>query len=518
MRPALGGVSGAPVVVGAGLAGLVTALGLAPQPCVVLSAGPLGEAGDAAAPASGWAQGGFAAALGPADSPRRHAADTLAAGAGLCDPATVAAVTAAAPAAVEWLAGLGAAFDRAPDGSLRLGLEGAHTRHRIVHAGGDASGAEILRAVVAAVRGTPSVTVVERARAHGVLLAADGSVRGVQVALEGRELTLATDRVVLATGGAGALWRHTTNPAGAVGAGLALAARAGAVLRDLEMMQFHPTALDVGLDPMPLVSEAVRGQGAVLVRADGSPLTDPLAARDVVARAVGAELAAGGRVYLDTRDVPGRRVADKFPRLAAACAAAGLDPAVDLVPVRPAAHYHCGGVLVDRAGRSTVPGLWAVGEVASTGLHGANRLASNSLLEAVVCGGWVAADVASVAASPAAPATLLAPRPADGDGTAPPEPARDLPEVRDLMSEHVGLVRTGTGVRTALDRLLRVDPVLLDDARLVAALVAHSALARTESRGGHRRGDHPATSAAAHHTLVTLDDLQVGPALARRSA
>ncbi|EWT07524.1 L-aspartate oxidase, partial [Intrasporangium chromatireducens Q5-1] len=405
------GATGVPVIVGAGLAGLVTALRLAPHPVIVLAAGRLGHGA-----ASGWAQGGIAAALGDDDSAQLHAADTIAAGAGLCEPEVVARITAAAPAAVDYLAELGARFDRTPDGRYRLGLEGAHSRRRIVHAAGDGTGAEVLRAVVGAVRRTPSITVLEGTIATR-LLVADGRVAGVAAeraawspapallatpahaapgALASRSFQLRSERVILATGGSGQLWRHTTNPTGSRGQGLALAARAGAELRDLEMVQFHPTALDVGLDPMPLVSEAVRGAGALLVDATGAPLTDdPLAARDVVARAVWGELSRGGRVFLDARGALGSRFADAFPTVARACQAAGIDPATDLIPVRPAAHYQCGGVTVDRHGRTTVPGLWAVGEVASTGLHGANRLASNSLLEAVVCGGWVADDLAN---------------------------------------------------------------------------------------------------------------------------
>ncbi|MGC1209300.1 MAG: L-aspartate oxidase, partial [Ornithinimicrobium sp.] len=399
----------APIIVGAGLAGLMTAVNLSPQPCVVLTTGTLGTEA-----ATGWAQGGIAAAFGADDSPALHAADTMASGAGLCDAEIVDAITAAAPAAVERLAAIGAHFDRLPDGSLRLGLEGAHSRNRIVHAGGDGSGAEILRAVVEAVRATPSVTVLEHTRALRVLVDGDEPsggehgvdqprVLGLQVESENGIEVLATSAVVLATGGYGSLWRHTSNPLGARGQGLAMAVRAGAHVRDLEMAQFHPTSLDAGLDPMPLVSEAVRGEGAILIDAQGEPLPcDNLASRDIVSRAVWAELTAGGRVFLDARECLGERFSTVFPGIDAACKSAGIDPATEPIPVHPAAHYQCGGVTVDRQGRTSVPGLWAVGEVASTGLHGANRLASNSLLEAVVCAGWVAEDVGATALQDAA--------------------------------------------------------------------------------------------------------------------
>ena len=489
------GASGVPVIVGAGLAGLMTALRLAPQPSLVLAAGRLGDG-----TASGWAQGGLAAAVGDDDSPELHAMDTLAAGVGLCDARVVRRITAAAPQAVADLCGLGVRFDRSSDGALRLGLEGAHGRRRIVHALGDATGAEIMRAVVAAVRAEPAITVLEGAIAHDLLIR-DGQVAGVSLDLGGRPMRLDTDRVVLATGGAGQLWLHTTNPRGARGQGLAMAARAGAVLRDLEMVQFHPTALDVGGDPMPLVSEAVRGAGARLVDADGRPLTDdPLAARDVVSRVLWRTVSTGGRAFLDARRAPGERLSALFPTVTRACLAAGINPAIQPIPVRPAAHYQCGGVLVDGRGRSSVPGLWAVGEVASTGLHGANRLASNSLLEAVVCGGWVAADLAVTVPRAGGPRL-------SDDSPSRPEPCDDLAAVRPLMSRVLGVTRTGGELRSAVAGL--VDAVAsagerAGDATLLALLVASSALRREESRGGHARLDHPETHAVALHTTVTL--------------
>lgn len=543
--PRSAGATAVPVVVGAGLAGLVTALRLAPQPVVVLAAGRLGQGA-----ASGWAQGGIAAALADDDSPDLHAEDTLAAGAGLCERDVVARITAAAPCAVAYLADLGARFDRDLDGGYRLGLEGAHSRRRIVHAAGDGTGAEILRAVVAAVRRSPSITVLEGTRARRILVE-EGRVAGLVVeaapatagAMSESDLHsdgpgsgsghgwfhITTDRVVLATGGSGQLWQHTTNPSGSRGHGLALAARAGAHLRDLEMVQFHPTALDVGLDPMPLVSEAVRGAGALLVDGAGRPLTDePLAARDVVARAVSAELSRGGRVFLDARHTLGAGFAEAFPTVARACAAAGIDPATDLIPVRPAAHYQCGGVTVDLRGRSTLPGLWAVGEVASTGLHGANRLASNSLLEAVVCGGWAAEDLAEELGgqrlSEEPPTALL---PGETVWSERDDPSR-LGAVRTVMSQAVGILRDGPGLEAAEAALraavakstrpaesptsaARSVPVCaVDDASLVALLVIRCARQREESRGGHARLDFPCTANEAVHTGVTLDDVLPG--------
>ena len=523
-----------PVIVGSGLAGLLTALQLAPAPCVVLTTGPLGSDSS-----TGLAQGGIAAALAPGDSPALHALDTLAAGAGLTDPAVAERITAAAAEAVGHLAGLGTRFDRDPDGTLMLGLEGAHRRHRIVHAGGDATGREVLRALVTATRRTPSVTVLEHTRALRIL-AEDGAVLGIVVSHRGGPPTvLHTGQVVLATGGVGGLYEHSTNPAASRGQGLALAARAGATLRDVELVQFHPTALDTGIAPMPLVSEAVRGAGARLVDERGHDLAgDPLAARDVVARAVAEQLRDGGRVYLDTREVPD--FAGRFPTVTAACRATGIDPARDLVPVRPAAHYHMGGVAVDRHGRTDVSGLWAVGEVASTGLHGANRLASNSLLEAAVSARWVAQDLAGHRPlrrtsarlpspawhpSPAHPSPAWHSSPArhatsdlaSGPGPTidnPASRAMDLGELRSVVSGAVGLLRDGATLAAAVDRLHaahRAAPE--DDDALVALLLATAALRREESRGAHQRTDFPYPAAPAHHTITLADVAR--PALER---
>jgi L-aspartate oxidase len=513
------------VIIGAGLAGLTTALRLSPTPCTLVTAGTLLTETAPREPASAWAQGGIAGAVDPQDHPALHAADTLAAGAGLCDEGAVASITAAAPAAIDWLVRQGVPFDRTPTGALALGLEGAHGRRRIVHAHGDSTGAEIMRTLAATVARTPSITVLEHARATRVVTGDDGAVTGVEFERAGRRTVLPTTHAVLATGGTGGLWSRTTNPLGSYGQGFVLAARAGARLRDLEMVQFHPTALDVGgLDPMPLVSEAVRGEGAILVTADGRPLLDnPLAARDIVARAVFAELQRGGRVYLDARAAIGAEFPHHFPTVTAKCRAAGIDPVTEPLPVSPAAHYHMGGVLTGAPGRTTVPGLWAVGEVASTGLHGANRLASNSLLEAVVMGTRAAEDIAgatgrrpirAVAAAPASPLP-------DGD--------RPSPGLRHAMFDAVGVVRDGATLRPlvarladeAVDRLRHAGTQpgserpfdAVPTATLAALAIAWSALRREESRGAHARADFPAPAAPAHQTL-TLDDLLLADVLA----
>src|SRR5713226_7128394 len=452
-------LAGQPIIVGAGLAGLMTALHLAPQPVVVLTKASLG-----AEAASGWAQGGIAAALGADDDSALHAADTIASGDGLSDPETVERITRAGAQVVEELARRGVVFDRSEAGDLALGLEAAHSRRRIVHAGGgDGAGRAIMRALVAAARRTPSITILEHTEARR-LLVADGRVAGVLAVGPDGPLLLRGDRVVIASGGSGALYRHTTNPLGAIGQGIALAARAGAALADMEFVQFHPTALDVGLDPMPLVSEAVRGEGAVLVDETGARFMAghgraELEPRDVVARAVWRHLAQGHRVFLDAR--------------------AALEP----IPVRPAAHYLMGGIAVDAAGRSSVEGLWACGEAASTGLHGANRLASNALLEAAASARWV---TESLAATSAGRVRALWP-------VAVP-PAVDATPVRDILSAHVGVLRDGGGLAEAVAALgsLAGGNGPAADPACVGLLIAVAALRRQESRGSHCRSDFPA--------------------------
>jgi L-aspartate oxidase len=484
-------------VVGAGLAGLAAALASAPLAVSLLTKTPFAGGG-----ASVWAQGGIAAAVGEGDTPALHAADTLSVGGGLAIRGVVDLLTREAPRRIEWLSRLGARFDRDPGGSLCLGREAAHSRSRILHAGGDATGAELVRALAAGVRRRRHLTVFERTRALELVLAA-GRVVGVAALHPGGRPVLHLARaVVLATGGIGRAFLHTTNPPEATGDGLAMAARAGALLADLEFVQFHPTALAVGADPMPLLSEALRGEGALLVDARGRRfLADEhpaaeLAPRDVVARAIYRRLARGERVFLDARRALGDRLPARFPTVFAHCRRHGLDPRVEPIPVAPAAHYHMGGIAVDERGRTSLPGLWACGEVASTGAHGANRLASNSLLEALVFGARVAEDLA--ACLPPAVAAPRSGRPAPARAAAvPAEAARVEAAVRRVLWEDVGVVRDEAALASALRRLEELAAAPRDPGGEVGSLltvgrlIAAAALARRESRGSHFRSDHP---------------------------
>ncbi len=501
--------TGRPVIVGGGLAGLMTALQLAPRPVVVLSPVALGfEA------SSVWAQGGVAASVGADDDAGQHLADTLAAGDGLCDEAAARAILSGAREAIATLVRIGARFDRDAAGALRLGLEAAHGRRRIVHAQGDSTGREIMRAVVAAVRACPSISVLEGVEARR-LLVEDGVVAGVVAVGPDGPATFATRQVVMATGGIGGLFARSTNPARCFGQGLAMAARAGAALADMEFVQFHPTGLDVPGTPVGLVSEAVRGEGARLVDETGRRFMADvpgaeLAPRDVVARAVWAELQAGHQTYLDARGrVPGG-FASHFPTVAGLCHAHGIDPDREPIPVRPAAHYHMGGIAVDADGRSTLGGLWACGEVSRTGLHGANRLASNSLLEAVVCAAAVARSVESTSSRP-----IAVPR----EGAL---PMRQEPDgVRAIVTASVGVMRDRATLEAGIEALLplAVGTGVAADAALVGLMVAVAAHARRESRGAQCRTDWPLREAAAASRRFTLAEaLQAASSVAHVAA
>lgn len=486
-----------PLIVGAGLAGLSAALEAAKAGAKVLVVTPEPLLN---ACSSAWAQGGMAAALTAQDSAERHAKDTEAAGAGLVDPGATRALTEAGRETVEWLAALGAPFDRDADGGFVVSLEAAHSVPRVARVGGDGAGRAILSAVVAAVRAEKLIEVWDDARLKGLLQDADGRVVGAVVVRGGRAVEITATAVVLATGGAGGLFAATTTPAALKGEGMALAARAGAEILDPEFVQFHPTAIDVGLDPAPLATEALRGEGARLIDGEGRFLLGDesdadLKPRDVVARAVHAARAEGRGAFLDARTAIGEAFPHEFPAVFAACMRSGLDPRVSPIPVMAACHYHMGGIAADADGRTTVAGLYAVGECAATGVHGANRLASNSLLEAAAFG-----RRAGVAAA----------LETGGGRPAPVEIAPDLPdaamaELRTAMTAHAGVVRDAEGLSALIALIDRLEVQHGPAAVLLAArLIAHAALDRRESRGGHYRSDYPQTAASADHTRVRI--------------
>jgi L-aspartate oxidase len=501
------------VIVGGGLAGLFCALKLSPRPVTIFSGAAIGEGASSA-----WAQGGIAAALGVGDTVESHVVDTVAAGAGLVDERVARSMAAEAADRITDLLGYGVSFDRELDGALKLSREAAHSERRIVRVRGDMAGAAIMAALTTAVRCTPSIRVMEGYVAES-LRARDDGVTGL-VARDRRgglsdRLLVATRAVVLASGGVGHLYSVTTNPPEARGEGFAMAARAGALIADPEFVQFHPTAVDVGRDPAPLATEALRGEGAVIVDREGRRFmreyhpTGELAPRDVVARAVHDARVSGRGAFLDCRGAIGADFAEHFPTVYAACISAGLDPAVELIPIAPAAHYHMGGVHVDTAGRTTLDGLWACGEVAATGAHGANRLASNSLLEAVVFAARVAEDVHGML--PSGRVTRWSGTPEGEAPTAPEEDDELMRVLRATMSRHVGVVRDRAGLSEALDTIAGLTARALTPAvrnALVAAkLIAAAALQREESRGGHFRSDYPAPDPAfASRTFLTLKD------------
>ena len=486
------------VIVGSGIAGLTAALLLGD--CAVVTKSALGDG------ASRWAQGGVAAAMRPPDTPSRHAADTERVAAGIADADVIRSVTEAAPELIAWLREIGAHFDIDSDGAMALSREAGHSERRVVHARGDATGAEIMRALRDAVRTRPDIDVLEHTSATD-LVCRQGRVVGVTViGSDGVPDVIGARAVILATGGIGRLYEHTTNPPEATGDGLAMAARAGAVLRDPEFVQFHPTALASSLDPRPLLTEALRGDGAVLIDADGRRyMADihrdaELAPRDVVARANWAALKEGP-IALDATRIAS--VAERFPQAAAAAAAAGLDIEVDPLPVAPAQHYHMGGVAVDLDGRTSLPGLFAAGEVSSSGLHGANRLASNSLVEGLVYGRRIARVIADECSGPA-PDVVREPDVAPNT-VADPEMAATI---RGIMWEAGGLVRTDRGLADAMLELrsfadaAATDPVARN-LLTVGLLILESAALRTESRGAHYRADHPGPDPAwARSTIV----------------
>jgi L-aspartate oxidase len=500
------------VVVGSGIAGLTAALRIRE----VLARSP--EGGSVmvvtkdllSAGSTQWAQGGIAAALGPGDTPEQHLQDTLVAGAGVCDEAAVRVLVTEGPDAVRELIALGTEFDHTDAGELSLTREGGHHRDRIAHAGGDATGAEIQRALVAAVHAAPEIEVTEHALAVDLIPGAGGGIAGVTLHVMGEGQrdgvgAVLCRAVVLASGGLGQVFSQTTNPAVSTGDGMAVALRAGAVLRDLEFVQFHPTVMWLGADSrgqQPLISEAVRGEGAVLVDWEGNrfmlgqhELAD-LAPRDVVAKAITREMHASGKphMWLDARHLGAEFWERRFPTILATCRSHGVDPVTQLIPVAPACHYASGGVATDLDGQSSLAGLFATGEVACSGVHGANRLASNSLLEGLVFSRRIAQSIEANGL----PARR---RPVEDARTPGLVDDAVMPDSQEVMTAKVGVLRSAAGMTEAVDDLAVLVGKVEDDPRTeswqvtnlltVSTALARAALMRQETRGSHWREDFP---------------------------
>jgi L-aspartate oxidase len=496
--------AGSVLVVGAGLAGLYLALKLAPRPVYVLTSRRSTKGS-----ASAWAQGGIAAALSNEDSAESHALDTIAAGDGLVDPLIAHMVAAEGADRVRDLDALGVPFDRNDAGELYLSLEAAHSLPRVARVKGDTAGREIINVMLRHAQAAEHIEGLIGWRAESLLIDGSGGIAGALARQDdGALLALEADVTVLATGGVGGLFSVTTNPRTARGDALGMAAVVGAKLRDMEFVQFHPTAIDIGRDPAPLATEALRGEGATLVNANGrrfmqrySPQGE-LAPRDDVARAIFAEIQAGRPPFLDCRKSVGSHFPDEFPTVFESCMSADIDPRTALIPVAPAVHYHMGGVATDDVGRSSLPGLYAIGECSATGLHGANRLASNSLLEAIVFGGRAAAHINS---------SLLPERHAEGVRVQPwLSMGKDVSQsLRQSMTEHCGVRRSAAGLNALIDiidglidRVGRANPLI------ASRMIAAGALAREESRGGHFREDFPDEAAASRSSFMTYDQLE----------
>ncbi len=495
--------AGSVLVVGAGLAGLYLALKLAPRKVFVLTSRRSSKGA-----ASAWAQGGIAAALSPQDSAASHAKDTIAAGDGLVDPEIAQILASEGPARVRDLDALGVPFDRNEKGELYLSLEAAHSMPRVARVKGDTAGKEIIDVMVRQAQGADHITGLIGWRAESLLTDNNGAVAGALARNDdGALLGIEADITVMATGGVGGLFAVTTNPRTARGDALGMAAVIGAKMRDMEFVQFHPTAIDIGRDPAPLATEALRGEGATLCNSDGVRFMPryhkqgELAPRDDVARAIFAEIQAGRQPFLDCRAAIGSHFDSEFPTVFESCQSAGIDPRTQLIPVAPAVHYHMGGIATDSHGQSSLESLLAIGECSAVGVHGANRLASNSLLEAVVFGGRAADYINSRDWNERKAGTIRS-QPWLAMG---PEVSQTL---RRAMTEKCGVRRSAAQLNQLLgiiddliERTGRANPLV------ASKMIAASALARQESRGGHHRDDFPKTKDKARSSYITYDRL-----------
>ncbi len=488
------------VIIGGGLAGLFCALKLAPRPVTVLTAASLGRGASSA-----WAQAGIAAAVSEGDTVAKHLADTVEAGAGIVDENVAAMMVGEAADRIRDLLEYGVPFDRDLEGRLATSREAAHSENRIVRVKGDLAGRAIMEALVGAVRDTPSIRVLEGYVVQEILTKGkfiDGVIARDEAGKGPNKMKLPARAVVMAAGGVGHLYAVTTNPSEARGGGIGMAARAGAMLADMEFVQFHPTAIDVGKDPSPLATEALRGHGATLHNSAGERFMVPLhkdaelAPRDVVARGIFEEVKQGRGAFLDCTKAVGKSFKDDFPTVYDYCKDSDIDPVKDSIPVIPAAHYFMGGILTDINGRSSLDGLWACGEVTSTGAHGANRLASNSLLEAVVFSARIAEDIKQLLPESTVNMWPQESLPNDPhDDVEPPEDTELMTRLRKTMSDEFGVVRTPDGMLAGLKTILEIESEntrqRFENALITAKMIAVSALVRKESRGGHYRLDFP---------------------------
>ncbi len=504
------------VIIGAGAAGLFAALQLSEKGRKVTV---ISEAELNGICASCWAQGGIAAAISKEDSSQEHSKDTLKAAAGTADIAVVEKLTTVAPKYIQILEKYGVKFKKdKKTGQFSLSREACHSKRRVLRAkAGDGFGRELMRALGEAVSIDKNIkfvannTAITIVRQHSQ---SSGDICGI-LTFNKKNNSYHIQRaktVILATGGIGALFSYTTNPNFAKGMGIAMAARAGAVIADMEFVQFHPTALAIGKDPAPLATEALRGDGALLVNQNSERFVNELAPRDEVSRAVFAQILKGNKVFLDCRDIN----VEEFPALMEACASVGINPKADLVPIHPAAHYHMGGIATDINGKTSISGLWACGEVASTGLHGANRLASNSLMEAVVMAGNVANDIDKEINHISTNLNISVPKYCQdivkNHNKNNISKKGKLKELRDIMTKYVGIIRDEKGLKIAIRQLNKLSKDSeIENETLVAKIITHQALQRRESRGGHYRVDFPKTDKMQQHrSFTTLKEINIG--------
>ena len=498
------------VIIGDGIAGLSAALALKEQQVLVLTKAAFGRGGS-----TPLAQGGIACAMDKGDDPDYHTEDTLIAGDGLSVRETVDILTHEGPQNIRKLLEIGTQFDRDSNGNLYFGREAAHSHRRILHAHGDSTGAEVERSLTEAVRQQPNIRVIDHCYVADFILN-DGAVCGVHAVCNNEILYAIAPAVILASGGIGRLYQYTTNPVESVGDGIAMAARAGAELADIEFIQFHPTALCTKLDPLPLLTEALRGEGATLVDENGSRFMQDihkdaeLAPRDVVARGIWSVQQRGSRVFLDARCV-GENFPNRFPTVWGYCQQIGLDPRKDLLPVSPAAHYHMGGVKVDANGQTSLKGLWTCGEASSTGVHGANRLASNSLLEGIVFGARVGNNICETTDF-SATLSIHLPEADNLNAFLTEDEIDDAARLRKAMWDYVGVVRCAEGMQKALDFIEETSQkhpnasIMFKNMLCTSKIIAQAALDRKESRGGHYRSDYPEHAEIAEHHFFTVKE------------